>query len=453
MASGFSLPVGRSKERRERMQPDNSDEQRAGSIDASSSRGLPSAGSTGIRRVAEATLARAGLLESARDAMDRIRERKLKGTESRVQPGSILSHPVVGEMPNVRLVSQPASASSDEESVRRLLDAYGLAKERERTVQLGGPRDDVWTDILDTGFGDLPQILSDKDVSALSEYLLKFGVEYVGFGGLTLTVDGFTPQASEPEIALAYFDKLVCLAEAIGVLQLESPEQSWDWGANLHVDIDELVDGIEAALGISIVTPAGVVPVTGLATHKGPVHYRHINALYAALRVEALVGEDSAVCEYGGGIGLVAYYARQLGVRDYTIFDLPLTNLFAGYFLLRALGPDAVCLYGEESRAGTVRVLPYWECVDAPAASFGLSLNQDSFPEIDPALVAEYLRQIHRTTTKCFLSINQEAEAPMGTRSQNSVPDLVQASGAYRREYRMKYWVREGYVEELYRPV
>ena len=55
-----------------------------------------------------------------------------------------------------------------------------------------------------------------------------------------------------------------------------------------------------------------------------------------------------------------------------------------------------------------------------------------------------------RTTVSYFLSINQEAQAPMGPRTQNSVPAIVSVFPGFRRLYRMKYWIREGYVEELY---
>jgi hypothetical protein len=196
--------------------------------------------------------------------------------------------------------------------------------------------------------------------------------------------------------------------------------------------------------------PVGAVPVTGIDTNRGPLHYRHFNSLYAALRIKALLPDNGAVCEYGGGLGIVAYYANKLGFQDYTIFDLPLVNLFAGHYLMNTLGAEAIRLHGEESQTATVNVLQYWECVMVPAGTYSLGLNQDSFPEIDQNLVREYLRQIERTTAKYFLSINQEAQAPMGSRKQNSVPALVRNFKNFHQVYRMKYWIREGYVEELY---
>lgn len=361
-----------------------------------------------------------------------------------------LAHPIVKGMPRVHLASQAAMDRPERlANARRLLDAYKVSAAQEPTAPLKAPSDDLWTGLVENEFGDLLQILAEDDAQALSEYLLHYGEDYKWFGGLTLAVDGYNPQADSSEVALSYLDKLVCLAEALGVLSLENPEQSAEWGANLYSDIDTVVAGIEDAIGISIVPPAGVTPVTGISTSRGLIHYRHLNGLYAALRVKDLVPADSRICEYGGGIGLVAYYASALGFADYTIFDLPLVNIFAGHFLLGALGADKVWLNGESAGAG-VHVLPYWQCADAPSAGYRLSLNQDSFPEIDSSLVSEYLRQIERSTTEFFLSINQEAQASMGTRKQNSVPALVSGFGNFHRIYRMKYWMREGYVEELY---
>jgi len=359
---------------------------------------------------------------------------------------------MVKGMPNMRLISQPAVDRPERLVIaQRLLKAYALAKADEVGAELQLPKDDLWTNLTGREFKELLQILQSENVEALSRYLLHFGEEYTWFGGLTLSVDGFNDAQKDPaSVALSYQDKLVCLAEALGVLSLENPEQTADWGANLYRDANEIVERIEKAIGIPIATPAGAVPVTGIDTKGGPLHYRHFNSLYAALRIRALLGAEAGICEYGGGLGIIAYYAHQLGFRDYTIFDLPLVNLFAGHFLMNSLGAGAVRLYGEGRQPGAVNLLPYWECQRVPAGIYSLAINQDSFPEIDPDLVVKYLQQIKRTTTKYFLSINQEARAPMGSRLQNSVPALLQDFTDFHPFYRMKYWIREGYVEELY---
>jgi len=266
-----------------------------------------------------------------------------------------------------------------------------------------------------------------------------------------LAADSFVRTTSSRLTAVAYLDKLVCLAEAVGVLAVENPEQGDGWGQNIYVDPDELVESIEAAIGVPLLPPPGAITVEGLDTKRGALHYRHINALYAALLVRRAVPVYGAICEYGGGLGLVGLYSRALGLGDYTLFDLPIANLLAGHFLMNSLGGDAVRLYGEDSSPTAIKVLPYWTCLEAPANAYTLSLNQDSFPEIDEEMVRRYLGEIVRTTRRHFLSINQEATARMtNERRQLALPRILREIPAFRLTHRAPCWVRSGYVEELY---
>ena len=363
----------------------------------------------------------------------------------------IVSRPMVRGIPDVRLVSVPAADGEHRIPVaRRLLGAYRRAVEDQPRAKLQAPVEDMWTFLVKRELGDLLEILEAGDAEKLADFLLHFGGRFTWFGGLTLSIDGFNRRRDKTSVALSYLDKLVCLAEALGVLSVENPEQHGQWGWNIHTNVDRLVLELEQAIGIAIAPPSGAIHTFGIESIRGPIHYRHMNSLYAALRIRDLMQQGGAICEYGGGLGIVAYYANMLGLRDYTIFDLPIINVFAGNFLMNTLGTDAVRLYGDDPMPDRVNVLPYWACVDAPDKNFELSLNQDSFPEIESSLVIEYLHQIERTTKRGFLSINQEAGAPMGSKPQNLVSQLVRENSSMRRAYRMKYWIREGYVEEFY---
>lgn len=141
-----------------------------------------------------------------------------------------------------------------------------------------------------------------------------------------------------------------------------------------------------------------------------------------------------------------------MSLEDYTLFDIPLSNLFAGHFLINAIGPDAVTLFGERSAPHTIKVLPYWTCIEVRGKSFDLTLNQDSFPEIDEDLVRCFLGEIQRTTRDYFLSINHEAQSDMtNARKQLNLSAILKGRPGFERIYRMKYWMREGYVEEMYK--
>jgi hypothetical protein len=307
---------------------------------------------------------------------------------------------------------------------------------------------DLWTAIVTQHMPELVSLLNSADAPRLAQFLLNFGAEFTWFGGLTLGLDGYFRPRDAGELANLYADKLACLAEAVGASPRECPEQG-DYGVLPSRPVDELVTSIEKEIGISIEPPRGVVYTIGLWSSRGPLQYRHFNALYAAL-LAARTGKR--ICEFGAGLGLTAVYARRLGSPDYTIFDLPLVNVIAGNYLLCALGETAVTLYREPAIADTVRVLPFWTCGEQPAERFDVALNQDSFPEIDETLVRRYVDEIARTTTGHLISINQEAQAPISdTRRHLWVARLLSGDPRFIRIHRCPYWMREGYVEEIYR--
>lgn len=66
------------------------------------------------------------------------------------------------------------------------------------------------------------------------------------------------------------------------------------------------------------------------------------------------------------------------------------------------------------------------------------SIDQTSF-------ILEYLKQIKRTTQKYFLSINHECFHP------RTVFNFIKSSSGYELVSRSKCWVREDYIEEVYR--
>jgi len=333
---------------------------------------------------------------------------------------------------------------------KRLIGAYRLAIKDARTSPVQAADSDLWTKIVAQHMPELVFILESADAPALARFLLSFGSEYTWFGGLTLGLDGYFQARDTGELASLYADKLACLAEAVGAAPRECPEQG-DYAVLPARPVDELVAAIEQELGISIAPPRGVVYTVGLWSSSGPLHYRHFNALYSA-RLAAGMGKR--ICEFGAGLGLTAMYAARWGATDYTIFDLPLVNVIAGHYLLCALGENAVSLYREPETAGTVRVLPFWTCCEQSAQRFDVALNQDSFPEIDESLVRRYVDEIARTTTGHLISINQEAQAPIvDARRHLWIARLLSGDRRFARSRRSPYWLREGYVEEIYRVV
>ena len=355
-----------------------------------------------------------------------------------------LAHPAIIPAPKPLLGSQPATENPHRIKVaERLLAAYHKALQDEKRSPLKREGEDLWTGLIRNELPELMSTIERYDPEELAKFLMHFGSSFVWFGGITTCMDGYTKTLDRSQAALAYLDKMVCLGEALGLLRLESPE-SGPWGNNLQIDLDELVQRIEETLQISVVPPLGIIHTDGLKTGRGLFHYRHINGLYSAVRIKELNQTCGPVCEFGGGLGITAMYCRRMSILDYTILDLPITCLLAGHYLLHGVGLDSVTLYGEQPRERSIKILPYWECPNFPTKNYRITVNQDSLPEISDNLIKHYLAQIRRITVDFFLSINHECFYP------RTVDKFVGQEEDYRKMYRFKCWVREGYVEELY---
>jgi|GEM_PF-572102 len=327
----------------------------------------------------------------------------------------------------------------------RLIQAYKRARNDLRQGRFSSREEDMWSGICRTFLADLIAVAESEDASALADSLMNFGREYSIIGALSTTLDGLY-NSFEPKLtALCHFDTMVRLAEALGVLPLPTSEDKTsrkERGLNYQVDM--VVDKIEQALSIPISPPTGIIWTTGVKTKKGVFHYRHLGSLYAAVRVQRLNPGNEPVAEYGAGLGIGAFYARRLGMLDYTIYDLPITCLIAGHYLIHATGPDAVCLYGEPLKGDAVKILPFWQSFEAKDDSYRLTLNQDSFPEIAEEISRRYLDEIKRFTRRYFLSINHETVHP------RTVHNIIKDFPRYNLLYRQPYWMRKDYVEELF---
>ncbi len=348
-------------------------------------------------------------------------------------------------------IMQPGSLVTAE----RLITAYHLSIESTNSANYTRKENDLWSDIVEKELADLIVILNNKDAVKLVDFLMHFGESYTWFGGLCFSLDGYNYlNKAEKNVAISYFDKLICLAEAVGAISHENPEQG-AWGEHVKLDANTLMQLIAQETGTSLEVPPGIVPVTGIDTNAGPIHYRHLNAYYAAWRVKNLAvksdGSGISVCEFGAGNGIAAFYAIRMGVNRYTTLDLPITNVFSAWFLINALGGDKVSLHGEVPKATGVTILPSWKCADIPSDSFDVVLNQDSFPEIDRTLLLSYFDVILKTSRAYFLSINHETESPMAEVKHSNVSKLLRHHQHFHLLARSRYWVREGYVEELYK--
>jgi hypothetical protein len=140
------------------------------------------------------------------------------------------------------------------------------------------------------------------------------------------------------------------------------------------------------------------------------------------------------VVEIGAGMGRACYYAHKLGLRNYTIIDLPMTLIGQALFLAATLGEDRFSLPGETSDAEITLSLPEnFENL----GNFHLAYNSDSLPEMSHRQARRYFALMRKQCQK-FLSINHEDNGLFFVRDFE------------RPAMRMQYPLREGFFEEVY---
>ena len=239
-------------------------------------------------------------------------------------------------------------------------------------------------------------------------------------------------------------DKLVSLAEAFGVIACENPEQGV-FGESLYLDTETLAKGISKKLGF----PATPPPIDGgllkIVAGHALFNERDLNAIFTAFTLATY--KPSSVCEIGAGSGRVAYWSHRLGMRRYILVDLPHINAVQGFYLLKALPDAAIRLHGEPLPEAELAVLPV-SAIET-VGKVDVVLNQDSFPEIDRDVVIGYLEWIKRNARR-FISINHESKPRHRLGQQLSVPELIAEVGGLRLKSRNPYWLRKGYVIEVY---
>jgi hypothetical protein len=148
--------------------------------------------------------------------------------------------------------------------------------------------------------------------------------------------------------SIRIYQDLLLLAEAVGARRLWNPEDPKS--TSPLPQVEDLLGLIDRSLGLHTAFPNPFPGEVGLATSRGTISYRAVQALYQAWRIFASLNMDreARVVEIGAGLGRTAFYARQFGLRNYTIVDLPMSSVAQAYFLGRTLGDDAVRLFEEE---------------------------------------------------------------------------------------------------------
>lgn len=244
------------------------------------------------------------------------------------------------------------------------------------------------------------------------------------------------------------------MAEALGICGISNPENNAYHGRYVpppcNVDdlsADDILDRIQTQFPANIHFP----PFTGnclqgVHTQRhGTLTDRYMQYLWVfKLILELCPDRDSPIIEIGAGFGVLGYYLHGMGYRDYTVIDLSLTNACQTYFLSQNLPDRKLILSGDVPdpfdirHRDAIKLLHSTDFHDVPAGRFALMVNMDGLTEMG---IAEATKYVEHDCASMLLSINHEV-------NPYRVCDLKQP--ARKRQYRYPFWLREGYVEELY---
>jgi hypothetical protein len=224
----------------------------------------------------------------------------------------------------------------------------------------------------------------------------------------------------------------------MGALHLDNPERYF-----MPPDapgLDNILTKIDSVFGWKIDFPNPYPNEYGLETARGIASYRAVQALYQAWRIKELLKDtqNPSVIEIGAGLARTAYYAYRLGIKRYTIVDLPLTGVSQSHFLSRTLGTNSVRLNGETGDG--IAIVPPQSFFNGNDC-FNVALNADSFTEMDIHVASAYWKEIEKRVS-VFLSINHESNI-------FTVRDLIADSKKVIGYSRNPCWLRRGYVEEV----
>ncbi len=356
------------------------------------------------------------------------------------QKRSWLRHRPVEHLAEHRATVDTVALFDDGRLIERITAAYRAATETAL-----GSSDSFWFTWLADPKQDIHEVLLAGDKEKLGRIFRQPGQSALFYGFENL-FSRELPRAETLDLFWDYqapYDVLRGLAEALGLSRLENPENYYHGATTPPPEPDQLLKEIGDKFGRLIRFPNPFFGEAGLATSGGVATYRAVQAIYQAWRIAEQVSgiETPRILEIGGGLGRTAYYASTLfGIADYTLIDLPMTSVSQGYFLGSALGEDAVCLFGESGSG--IRVLP-------PAGFLGdsdrydLVVNIDSLTEMAIETASSYIAAI-KARAGMFLSINHEANS-------FTAAEVCAAAGMTQTS-RNPYWLRRGYVDEVFKP-
>lgn len=243
---------------------------------------------------------------------------------------------------------------------------------------------------------------------------------------------------------------IIKLAEAVGVTGLNNPEGIQH---NLYPKTfapnfsdNELLRMIEPMIGFKLKMPDFIGNLNIPTTDYGIITDRHCHYLWITKRIMELCPDrNSGIIEIGAGLGLLSYFLDQQGYKDFTAIDLSYSNAIQTNFINKNMPDRKLLLSGEranpfdEDSTGYIKILHATDFKDIPKNRYAIIVNIDGLTEMG---IEEARKYFDSDCAELFLSINHEV-------NQYRIIEL--ACTTRKLVYRYPFWLREGYVEELYK--
>ncbi len=348
---------------------------------------------------------------------------------------------------------QPGVA--DIELCHRLIAAFRSAVQEQANPEASA----IWSTIIDREWTEVLSSVQAGDATKLANLLNSmFTMPFLNGISTGSFAKKSTSHARNRIWRARCLDDLVSLAESLGVTRTHCPEQG-DTIFALRQGAEPLVPALEAKLKIDVGFPNIGGPY-GYDINGRLITPESLEHIYAAFRAGNAAntrfgdGSKLKVVEIGAGYGGTAYWFTKLNrfdIENYTIIDLPTTNILQGYFLAKAFGAEKIRLQGETDYGQKFHICASTVYAEAITTNFDLFINENSMPEMPENVVSGYLSWAReRTKGGVFFSYNQEAYSPFHAFVQPLVPEVVRNFKEYELKFRNASWLRRGYVEETY---
>lgn len=259
---------------------------------------------------------------------------------------------------------------------------------------------------------------------------------------------GFTDNRDMDPVIIS--DTLFRLAVAVGVRGLQNPEGGYHHQPvvnSIKLTDSELLTEIEKETGFKIHLPQFVGGKDIVRTDRGIITTRIVYYMWVLKRImELCPARDSAIIEVGAGLGILGYYLSKAGYKDYTAIDLANANACQAYFLARNL-PEREIIFSNSAEdplspgyRNCLKILHVNDFEGIPKNRFAIMVNMDGMTEMNKG---DAIRYIGDDCSPLLLSINHEM-------NDFRVIDIIYRGGK-KLVYRYPFWLRDGYVEELYK--